>query len=258
MRIRRLLLTLLAAALASGSAAAQPGLDAPRQEPTRAELQALLERSARAAHDPSLSEEARQRAGNEAELIRVRLRDGDLQPGDQVALQVEGEQALTATFTVTPRRQLELPGMEPVSVQGVLRTELEDHLRAHVGRYLRQPVVHARAMMRVAVLGQVRTPGFYAVPAESMVSDAIMAAGGPLPTGKLASARISRGGERIWAGRSLQDAVQNGLSLDQMSLRSGDEIFIPQDSGSRASMALRVATALPAALLAVVGIARLF
>lgn len=258
MRTRRLLLPVLAAALTAGSAAAQPGGDAPRREPARAELQALLERAALAARDPSLGEEARLRAGNEAELIRARLRDGDLQPGDQVALQVDGEQALTATFTVTPRRQLELPGMEPVSVQGVLRTELEAHLRAHVGRYLRQPVVHARAMMRVAVLGQVRSPGFYAVPAESMVSDAIMAAGGPLATGRLAAAHISRGGERIWWGRGLQEALQYGLSLDQMSLRSGDEIFIPQDPGSRTSRALRVAAALPAAVLAVLGVARLF
>lgn len=258
MRIARLVLAALAAALAAGAAAAQPGADALRREPTRAEMQALLERSDQAALDPSLDEEARLRARNEAALIRARLRDGDLQPGDQVALQVEGEPALTTTFTVTPRRQLELPGMEPVSVEGVLWTELEDRLRGHVGRYLRQPVVHARAMMRIAVLGQVRTPGFYAVPAESMVSDAIMAAGGPLPTGRLAAARISRGGEHIWSGRGLRDAVRLGLSLDQMSLRSGDEIFVPQDSGSRTSMALRAAAALPAAVLAVVAVARLF
>ena len=260
MRISSLRRLALAAALALAAlpAAAQPGTDAPRREPTRAELEALLARSEDAARAPGVSDEERTRAAGEAELIRARLRDGDLQAGDQVALEVEGEQALTASFVVTPRRELVLPGMDPVSLQGVLRTELEDRMRAHVGRYLRHPVVRARAMMRVAVLGQVRTPGFYAVPAESMVSDAIMAAGGPLPTGRLAAARISRGGTRIWAGRGLQEAVRHGLTLDQMSLRSGDEIFIPQDPGSRTSMALRVATALPAAVLALVGISRLF
>jgi protein involved in polysaccharide export with SLBB domain len=252
-------LTLTAAlALAAVPSSAQPGPELPRREPTRGELEALLARSDQAARAPELSDEARTRAVAEAGLIRARLRDGDLQPGDQVALEVEGEQALTASFVVTPRRELVLPGMDPVSLSGVLRTELEDRLRAHVGRFLRHPVVRARAMMRVAVLGQVRTPGFYAVPAESMVSDAIMAAGGPLPTGRLESARISRGGARIWAGRGLQEAVQHGLTLDQMSLRSGDEIFIPQDPGSRTSVALRLATALPAAVLAVVGISRLF
>lgn len=256
MRIPRISILAAALALAPLSAAAQP--DPARREPTRAELEVLLARSDGAARDPALAAEDRARAADEAALVRARLRDGDLQPGDQVALVVEGEPALTATFTVSPRRELVLPGMDPLTLAGVLRTELEDRARAHVARYIRQPVVHARAMMRVAVLGQVRMPGFYAVPAESMVSDAIMAAGGPLPTGKLSGARITRGGARIWAGRSLQDAVQQGLTMDQMSLRSGDEIFIPQDPGSRTSTALRVAAALPAAVLAVIGVARLF
>lgn len=259
MRIPRLLLPIAAAALlAAHPAAAQPGPAEPRREPTRAELESLLARSAEAARSPALGDEARQRAGNEAEIIRARLRDGDLHPGDQVALEVEGEQALTATFTVSTGRELVLPGMEPLPLDGVLRTELEDRLRAHVGRYIRQPVVRARAMLRVAVLGQVGTPGFYSVPAESMVSDVIMAAGGPLPTGRISAARIERGGERIWAGRSLQDAVQYGLTLDQMSLRSGDAIFIPEQQPSRTSTLLRVATAVPAAVLAVIGMARLF
>ena len=68
----------------------------------------------------------------------------------------------------------------------------------------------------------------------------------------------SRGGERIWTGKGMQQAVQYGLTLDQMSLRSGDQIFVPQDTGSRSAGAMRVATALPAAVLAVIGIIQLF
>lgn len=255
--LRRLALaaTLLLAAV---PAAAQPGWDTPRREPTRAELEALMTRAAAAARDPALADEARARAANEAELVRIRLRDGDLQPGDQVALEVEGETELTATFTVTPARELLLPGMDPLPMDGVLRTELQDHVRAHVARYVRDPAVRAHSMVRLAVLGQVGTPGFYSVPAESMVSDVIMAAGGPLPTGRLAAARIERGGTRIWAGQSMRDAVQYGLTLDQMSVRSGDQVIVPEQPPSRTSTALRVATAIPAALLAIIGAARLF
>lgn len=255
-RIRILLLAVLV--LCARPAAAQPGWDTPRREPTRAELEQQLARAAAAAANVALGDELRQRAGNEAELLRVRLRDGDLQPGDQVALQVEGEQALTATFTVTPGRELVLPGMDPLALDGVLRTELQDRVRAHVARYLRDPSVRAQSMVRVAVFGHVRSPGYYAVPAESMVSDVIMAAGGPLPSGRVAAATVERGGTRIWAGRSLQDAVQYGLTLDQMSLRSGDQIVIPEQPAGRTATLLRVAAAVPAAVLAVLGVARLF
>jgi protein involved in polysaccharide export with SLBB domain len=254
----RPLIVAAALLLAALPAAAQADGDAVRGQPTRPELERMLARATEAARAPGASDEARMQAANEAALIRGRLRDGDLQPGDQVSLEVEGEQALTATFTVAPGRVLDLPGMEPLSLEGVLRTELEARVAAHVARYIRQPVVHARALMRVAVTGQVARPGFYAVPAESMVSDAIMAAGGPTSTGKLAAARIERGGERIWTGRSLQQAVQYGLTLDQMSLRSGDQIVIPQDTGSRSAAAMRYATVIPATLLAVVGILQLF
>lgn len=258
MRTRLRILLLAALAFAARPAAAQPGWDTPRREPTRTELEQQLARSAAAAANPALADDLRQRAANDAELLRARLRDGDLQPGDQVALQVEGEQALTATFTLNPRRELLLPGMDPLPLEGVLRTELQDRVRAHVARYLRDPSVRAQAMMRVAVFGQVRSPGFYAVPAEAMVSDVIMAAGGPLPTGRVAAASIERGGTRIWAGRSLQDAVQYGLTLDQMSLRSGDQIVIPEQPAGRTATALRVAAAVPAAVLAVIGVVRLF
>jgi protein involved in polysaccharide export with SLBB domain len=244
-------LILAAALLAARPASAQP-------EPGRAELEGLRARWTEAARDPGLSAEARARAARDAEAVGARLREGDLRPGDQVEIVVEGEAPLTGTFPVSSRRELVLPGMDPVPLQGVLRAELEDRLREHVGRYVRHPVVHARATMRLAVLGQVRNPGFYAVPAESMVADLIMAAGGPLPTGDLGKARIARGGEEVWAGGELREAVQQGLTLDQMSLRSGDEVLVPERTPGRTATALRLATVVPAALLAVIGVARLF
>ena len=258
MRIHRLLVPAAALLLAAAPAAAQPGWSASPGEPTRAELQARMTRAADAARDPALADDARTHAANEAELLRVRLAEGDLQAGDQVAVEVEGETELTSTFTITPARELLLPGMAPLPMQGVLRTELQDHVRAHVARYVRDPVVRATSMVRVAVLGQVGTPGFYSLPAESLVSDAIMAAGGPLPTGRLAAARIERGGARIWSGQGMRDAVQYGLTLDQMSVRSGDQLIVPEQPPSRSATALRLATTLPAAVLAIIGITRLF
>lgn len=254
----RPLILAAALALAVHPAAAQPGDDGSRRQPTRAELEALLARSEQAARTPGASDDQRTVAANEAELIRVRLRDGDLQPGDQISVTVEGEQALTGTFTVAPGRVLDLPAMDPLPLAGVLRSELQEVVRTHVARYVRDPVVQARALMRVAVMGQVARPGFYAIPAESMVSDAIMAAGGPLATGKMTATRVERGTERIWTGRGMQQAIQFGLTLDQMSLRSGDQIFIPADNGGRSASAMRVVTVLPAALLAVAGIVQLF
>ncbi|HEX8691009.1 MAG TPA: polysaccharide biosynthesis/export family protein [Longimicrobium sp.] len=246
---------LLAGALALGLAAvparAQEGS---RLQPTRAELQALLARFEAAAAAPSTAAEEREHARGEAELIRARLQGGDFHPGDQVALEVEGETQLTDTFTVAPGPVLELPTVGDVPLAGVLRSELQQHVRAHLARYIREPVVRARPLVRIAVTGQVRTPGYFTVPAGSLISDVLMAAGGPLPTARLAAARVERGDRRIWEGKAMRDALAQGFTLDQMSLRAGDQVHVPAENGGRAGTLLRAATAVPAALLAVVGL----
>jgi polysaccharide export outer membrane protein len=241
-------LAALAFGLAAAPAAAQPGPSAAAPsaalglQPTRAGLQAAL----------SSLEAAGATGAGEAELIRARLRDGDFQVGDQLGVTVEGEQALTATFTVGAGRVLVLPGLGEVSLAGVLRSEAEAKLTADLRRYLREPVVHVHPLVRLAVIGQVRQPGYYVLAADALVSDAIMAAGGPLPTAKLAAARIERGPQRIWEGRALQQAIAQGRTLDQMSLRAGDQVSVPNDSGSRGAAAMRAALAVPGAILALV------
>lgn len=266
---RSILRSTLRAALASAAlalllavqttpCAAQDAGEGARLSPSRAQLTELLARLDAAAGEAALASDAREEARAEAGVIRRRLQGGDFQPGDQVALEVEGEQALTATFTVLPGPMLALPGIGNIPLTGVLRTELQDHMRAQLGRYLRDPVVRARAMVRIAVTGQVRNPGFFTVPSEALLSDVIMTAGGPLPTAKLASARVDRGGRRVWEGAALREALAQGLTLDQMNLRAGDELHVPLDGGGRGSAVLRAASVIPGAVLAVVGVLGVF
>ena len=81
-------------------------------------------------------------------------------------------------------------------------------------------------MLRVAVLGQVRAPGFYYVSADVLLSDVLMRAGGPGPTADLTKTEIRRAGETIWNSESTSAAVSDGLSLDRLHLRAGDELHV--------------------------------
>ena len=162
----------------------------------------------------------------EASLLRLRLREGDFQPGDQIVLVVEGEAALTDTFTVRAGRVLSLPTIEDVSVDGVLRAEIEPHLAAHIARFVRDPSVHATPLVRVAVLGSVGRPGFYAMPADLLVSDAIMRAGGPVADTDLDRTEIRRESQRVWSPSEVQMAIAAGYTLDQLNMRAGDKIVV--------------------------------
>ena len=254
---RRVLAALLFALCCAlpGAAGAQERWDAGLQ-PTRAEMDARAARYEAAARAPESTAQVREIATREAERIRVRLRDGDFQEGDRVALVVENEEALSDTFAVGQGRTLALPGVGTLQLAGILRSELNAHVDNFLRRYMRDPVVRSRSLIRIAVTGQVARPGFFLLPAEAPLADALMAAGGPLPTAKLAHARVERVGTRIWEGAFLRHAIASGQTLDQMSLRAGDEIVVPAEGSGRGAAALRAAAVIPATLLAIAGFLR--
>src|SRR6267378_643118 len=84
-----------------------------------------------------------ERAGNRqaATLIRQRLEHGDFQSGDRILLRVDGEAQLSDTFTVGPARDITLPQIGAVSLDGLLHAELRQRLVTTLSRYLRDPVV---------------------------------------------------------------------------------------------------------------------
>jgi protein involved in polysaccharide export with SLBB domain len=163
-----------------------------------------------------------------ADLIRARLDSGDFRPGDRILLVVQGEKELSDTFTVGMATDLTLPQIGVVPLTGVLRAELLDRLTQVLRRYLRNPVVHVRSMIRVSVEGEVNRPGFYAIAPETPLMDAFSAAGGLTRDARLQKMRVERDGVIVLGGRDLEHAVRRGRSLDALNLRAGDQVYIPR------------------------------
>lgn len=163
-----------------------------------------------------------------ANLIQERLRAGDFMPGDRIVLRVQNDSALTDTFTVRAGRVLTLPGLADMPLTGLLRSELEPALLQHLSRNYRDPQIQVLPLVRIAVMGQVQRPGFYALPSDALVSDAIMLAGGPTVQSDMQKAVMRRSGREILSPKVLRDAISRGSTLDQLDLRAGDEIFVAE------------------------------
>lgn len=219
------LIALVVATAWAAPAAAQ--MVGPRMA-SRAQLEATLDSLQRAAV-ATTDDDERAQLQNRIGGLAYRLEQGDVWPGDLIDLTVTGEDKWTAQFTVTPERQLELPDIDPVSVAGVLYAELEEKLASELGRYLREPRVRAQVLKRIGVLGQVGSPGFYNVRGSSLVSEVIMQAGGPTGAADVDDVEFRRFGDELETGRP-RVAWQN-LSLDQLGVRSGDELYVPGQSG---------------------------
>ncbi|HET6680145.1 MAG TPA: SLBB domain-containing protein [Gemmatimonadaceae bacterium] len=166
----------------------------------------------------------------EAARIRQRLQEGDFQAGHRIFLSVYGDSVLSDTFTVRGDRQLLLPNVPPISLNGVLDSELESFLTEQLGKYLRDPMVEAQTLLRISITGAVGAPGFYSLPIDVPVSDALMKAGGPTGTASLQDIVIKRGKDVAIEKETVRDAVRAGLTLSDIGARPGDEMWVPDQS----------------------------
>lgn len=230
----RLFTVLLALALSTVPAPAPGQLpvttDPGRSVRTRADLERLVAEYDAALASPAYSEGVKRSIRADADRIRGRLRDGDFRVGDRVYVYLQGELNYPDTVVVEPGPMIALEPFGEVSLAGVLRSEITDHLTAELSRFIRTPVVRAQGLMRVSVLGDVGQPGFYTMPAETLLGDVLMMAGGPGANAILDELRIERAGQPLYEEDTVQEALRSGLTLDQLNLEAGDQIFLPTRS----------------------------
>jgi polysaccharide export outer membrane protein len=174
------------------------------------------------------------------------------QVGDRILLRVVGEPELTDTFTVSAGPALILPVVGSVSLAGVRRDSVESVLTNAIAKYFRDPTVHARALVRVAVLGEVLRPGFYAVPSDALVSDVLMAAGGPTPNAQVDALRVTRDGAELLSRDATKKVVAQGLTLTQIDIMSEDQFIVPHVADpERTIRIISVLVAIPVAVITV-------
>jgi len=172
------------------------------------------------------------------------------QVGDRILLSVEGDSALSDTFSVVAGPALRLPKIGDISLANVSRSGLEPYLTRELGRYINDPIVSARALIRISVMGEVARPGFYAVPVDLVLPDALMVAGGATTEARLERLQILRGSSAVVGSAALQTAIARGSTLDQLGVQAGDRILVPKqrDPESKWRIAGIIITGIAAAI----------
>jgi polysaccharide export outer membrane protein len=180
-----------------------------------------------------------------------------MQVGDRLLLQVAGEQQLSDTFTVGDGPSITLPDIGAVPLAGIRRADVELYLRQQLAKYLKKPEVRARVLIRLSILGEVEHPGFYAVPADLVLADAMMRAGGPTREADMPKMRIERDRRVLWDGSRLQRALGENLTIDQLDLHGGDRVVVPVIEHHNTEGILRIVTLLVTIPAAIYGIKQL-
>ncbi len=154
-----------------------------------------------------------------------------IHPGDQLSVQVYGEQTLSQNVTVLGDGTIDYPLIGRVAIAGKTPTSAGQDIRDKLRKYLRDPIVTiavvTMAQPTVLVLGNVKNPGKYQVRADAKLSDALAAAGGLGTTdGPLPDARIA------WANGtvsqvSMQKLLHDGDVSADVPLSEGAVVYIP-------------------------------
>ncbi|MEP6572550.1 MAG: polysaccharide biosynthesis/export family protein [Gemmatimonadota bacterium] len=252
-----LVLAMLGFSVPASAQEVTPPSEGTKQVAGRAELQAALADDEKTIIAPGISQQTRDAKKSEAALIRQRLQEGDFQIGDQIALEVQGESTLTGTFTVGAGRILALPSLPDIPMSGILRSELPGFLTEQISRFIKDPQVRAKALIRLSLLGGVGKQGFYQLPADMLLTDAIMTAGGPGGVVDWDKSKIMRGPDAIVSEGAFHQAIASGTTLDRLNLQAGDEIVVATSSKKDWFTKLRTYALIPGLIVSLYGVGKL-
>jgi polysaccharide export outer membrane protein len=146
-----------------------------------------------------------------------------LRPGDALRVRVWREPELSGEFTIDESGVVTLPKLGPVRAVDESVGALKARVIASYAAFITQPV-EVTPLLRVRVLGAVRTPGLYRVEPIMTLADAIALAGGTTPEGSTGRVRLVRD------GRTIDAALSPQAPLAESPLRSGDQLFVPERS----------------------------
>lgn len=214
------------------TASGQASIGEMRRQATRSELESAS-KSLQSAAMSAPDDKARSRYLADANAIQLRLTNGDFVPGDRIKLLVDGDSVLSDTFTVVGERMLPLPNIPPISLQGVLDSELESHLTKELSRYIKEVELTATPLVRISLLGFPQS-NFFTVPVDQSITDVIGAAGGWGNPSQVAvdKAVVRRAGQVVMDQKATAEAIRLGKTVGDMGMRDGDELYLPDRASS--------------------------
>ncbi len=171
-----------------------------------------------------------------------------LYPGDEIEIATPTASELTRTQRIGPDGRISLPLVGQIMAADRTIAEVERDASEAFASQLRRPVVEitlkTAGPLKVWVDGEVRTPGVYDMAGDIDAYQAVIQAGGFLPTarqGEVALIRRGPGGMRMM--RAVDLRPRRG---EIVALRRGDIIFVPRSNlGEVANFVSLIRNALP-------------
>ena len=164
--------------------------------------------------------------------------DYTIGPGDEIITRAWGSIDADYRSTVDRNGMLSLPKVGSFNVAGVKAADLEKNLRAQIGRLytnfdLSVSLGQLRGL-RVFVVGPAQRPGVVRLSSQATLLSAVVAAGGPSPSGSMRKIVLRRDGKAI-SELDVYDFLVSGDKSKDVQLAPGD-VVVFQPAGPRVAL----------------------
>lgn len=148
-------------------------------------------------------------------------------PGDELLIRAWGAIDVDYRASVDRSGQITLPKVGSFTVSGTKAADLENHLRAQIGRMftnfnLSVTLGQLRGLS-IFVVGPAFKPGVYRLPSQSTLLSAVVAAGGPGSTGSMRKISLRRDG-KVLTELDMYSFLVLGDKSKDMQLANGDVV----------------------------------
>ena len=151
-------------------------------------------------------------------------------PGDTITMSIWGSLDGTWPLEVNRSGEIVLPKVGAVRVWGVSYAQLPQVIQNKLAGAFKNFHVNISMgklrLIKVYIVGEVKSPGAYDVSSLSTLINALTAAGGPTKKGTLRNIKVKRGGKTVETV-DLYDFFLKGDKSRDIRLQSGDTIYVP-------------------------------
>lgn len=161
-------------------------------------------------------------SGKEREVPKEQFLAGD---AIRIDIPADTGSVLRGVYPIDGSGMADLPIAGRVVVAGKDRQNIEQYLAGLWAPYLKDTHVRVIPVIRLAIMGNVKNPGFYYPSPDAVIYDAINLAGGPVLPYKLEETSHLRAGQELNDG--VIESISKSMTLREAGFISGDEILVP-------------------------------
>lgn len=148
-----------------------------------------------------------------------------LNPGDGVRITfLNITDQITGDYFIQQDGNIQLPFIGLVKTTGIDYKEIKKTIFIKYSELYKDPALTIQPLLKINILGEVRTPGYYYVTDIEKMSGILALAGGVTGAAATDEIYIIRDGQEIELSKS--EVIERGNTAADIGLKSGDRIFI--------------------------------